>query len=194
MPVVDRSDVAFGDGRDDLHLGEILRDQEQLRRRQARGDRLADVDIALDDDAVDRRDDFRVGEILAGAIERHLCGLVVRQRHLAPELRRVELDFGEHLALEQREIAPVLDVRLLVLRATALDPRLRVAHRLLEQRRVDARDQLSLPHGVIEVRMDCDDAARDLRADLHRRHGAQRAGGRHRGADIGALDLREAIG
>src|SRR5439155_24834898 len=47
----------------DLHLGEVLGDREQHRRLQRGGHRLADVDLARDDHAVDRRADRRVLEV-----------------------------------------------------------------------------------------------------------------------------------
>jgi hypothetical protein len=59
------ADVGFGDVGVDLHLGEVLRDREERRRLQAGGDRLPDVDGARDDDAVDRRDDDRVLELIS---------------------------------------------------------------------------------------------------------------------------------
>ena len=56
-----------------LHLGEILRDEKQCRRLEAGRHGLADVDVARDDDAVDRRRDVGVPQIDAGFVERGLC-------------------------------------------------------------------------------------------------------------------------
>ena len=47
----------------DLHLREIFGDGEEDRRLQGRCDRLARVDVALQHDAVDRRNDARLDEI-----------------------------------------------------------------------------------------------------------------------------------
>ena len=55
----------------------------------------------------------------------------------------------------------------------------------LEDVRVDARDDLPLLHLRVEVGMELPDVPRHLRADLHRDHGVERAGGRD-GGDEGA--------
>ena len=63
MPGRQPADVRLGDAGVDLHLGQVLGDGEQRGRLQRGGHRLADVDVARDDDAVDRRDDGGVGEV-----------------------------------------------------------------------------------------------------------------------------------
>ena len=70
MPTCEPPDVPLGDVRVDLHLGEVLRDREERRRRERGGDRLPDVDAARDDDAVDGRDDVRVREVHLRLVER----------------------------------------------------------------------------------------------------------------------------
>ena len=70
----------------DLHVRQVARDDEELRRLQARGDGLADVDAALDDDAVHRRADLGVLEVDLGLRQRRLtllddaCALVTCAR------------------------------------------------------------------------------------------------------------------
>ena len=63
----------------------------------------------------------------------------------------------------------------------------------LEGRRVDARDDLALLHGRVEVRVDVLDLARDLRAHLDRGDRVQRAARHDHGGQGPALDLREPV-
>ena len=112
-------------------------------------------------------------EILARPLEGDLRGFHVGLRHLVGVFRGVELDFGEHFAVEQTLVALVFHARLLALRAGAIEPRLRLRHGLLLQRRVDARDQLALLHVIVEVGEDRGDLTGHLRAHLHGGHGAQ---------------------
>src|SRR5207244_10629772 len=65
----DAADVRFVDDGPDLHLCQILGDQKQAGRGQARHHGLADVDAAIDDYAADRRDNGRVIEVLLGLLE-----------------------------------------------------------------------------------------------------------------------------
>src|SRR5439155_24510974 len=60
---LDAADVRLVHARLDLHLREVLGDREEHRRLQARGNRLADVDLAGGDDAVDGGPDRRVVEV-----------------------------------------------------------------------------------------------------------------------------------
>ncbi len=117
----------------------------------ARDDGLPELDGALDDDAVDGRVDLRVRKILPRAVERDLRALHVGPRDGERVLRVVELDLGEHLALEQLLVAREFALGLLELRLVALDAGLRIAHGLLGQRRVDAGDELALLHVIVEV-------------------------------------------
>ena len=57
------TDIGFVDVGGNLHVAQIVGDQKQGGRLQARGDRLAELDIALDHHAVDRRADIGVLEI-----------------------------------------------------------------------------------------------------------------------------------
>ena len=63
-------------------MRQIVRNEEELRRAETRGDGLTLLHVALNDDAVDRRVDVRVCEILSRAIERHLRRLHLRARHV----------------------------------------------------------------------------------------------------------------
>ena len=60
---MDVADVGLVDGHPDLHPRQVLGDQEQARRVQAGDHGLADVDAAVDDDALDRRLDGAVAEV-----------------------------------------------------------------------------------------------------------------------------------
>ena len=53
----------------DLHARQVLGEQEQAGRAEARHDRLPDVDAAVDDDAFDRRLDGAVSEVPLGPVE-----------------------------------------------------------------------------------------------------------------------------
>ena len=89
------ADVGLVDA--DLHfqLGEVLRQAEQDRRRKAGGHGLARLDGALDDDAVDGRDDARPAEVHSHRLQgrrglRHAGALGVDvgagRRHRGPRL------------------------------------------------------------------------------------------------------------
>ena len=78
----DRADVALTHRGQDLHPRQVVGDEEELRRRQAGGDGLPHVDVALDDDAVDGRVDLGVPEVALGAIERDAGRGQVGLRHL----------------------------------------------------------------------------------------------------------------
>ena len=56
----DAADVGLIDVGLHLHLGHVLRDGEERRRGEGGGHGLADVVLAIDDDAVDGGDDLRV--------------------------------------------------------------------------------------------------------------------------------------
>ena len=69
LPLVDRADVRLVDRRPDLQAAQVLGDQEEARGIQAGDDGLADVDAAVEDDALDRRADRRVSEVDGGLLE-----------------------------------------------------------------------------------------------------------------------------
>ena len=106
-PTLHAADVRLIDVRLHLHLGEVLRDREQRRRLERRGDGLADVVLAVDDDAVDRRDDLRVarGSSPPGAARPAACATCARARRrlrLAPRRARPA---AERPCLEQPLLA-----------------------------------------------------------------------------------------
>ena len=81
------ADVGLVDLRLDLHLGEVVRDHEELGRLEAGRDRLPDVDRARDHNAVDRSADRGVGEI-------HCRGLELSPRLLEVGRSLIHLDLG----------------------------------------------------------------------------------------------------
>ena len=161
----DAADVRFVDVRVDLHLGQIRGDDEERRRRHARGDGLAHVDAALNHDAVDRRRDHGVVKVDLILIDRCLRLLDGRLRRLQRRLRRVHGDLGGvEVALRDEALGrEFLRPRVFLLRVgerdlVALGVRLRldeIGLRLLqlrfEERRVELRDYLVLLHDRIEV-------------------------------------------
>ncbi len=83
LPIDDRADVALVHRRQDLHLRQVVRDEEQLRRLHARDHGLPELDGALDDDAVDRRVDLRVAKDSALARSNATCALFTLARATA---------------------------------------------------------------------------------------------------------------
>ncbi len=112
LPFVDAADVGLGDVRLHLHLGQVLGDLEELRRLEARGDGLSDVDAARDDDAVDRRRDVGVAEreLRLGELRLHLLDGGLVERELGARLgvvaaRGVEVVLGDQVARAQLLVA-----------------------------------------------------------------------------------------
>ena len=68
----DAPDVRFVEIRHHLHLGQVRRQHEQRRRLHAGRHRLADVDVARDHQAIDRRVDHRVIEVHLVLVQRRL--------------------------------------------------------------------------------------------------------------------------
>ena len=91
----DLGDVGFIDLSGDVDGGKILGEREQLGRRRARGYRLADLDGAIDDDAVDRSADEGVIEVDLGAVELGLPLLQVGLRVLNRRLGARVIGLGE---------------------------------------------------------------------------------------------------
>ena len=75
-----------------------------------------------------------------------------------------------------------------------MEPIVPFLNRLLLQRRIDAGQQLTLLHLLIEVGIDRGDLPRDLRTDLHGRDGTQCAGRGNRRLEIAAGYGREPVG
>ncbi len=70
---LDAADIALVDAGPDLDAAQVLGDAEQLGRLEAGGDGLADIDAALDDDAVDRCPDLGAVEIDLHLLHRRLA-------------------------------------------------------------------------------------------------------------------------
>ena len=98
---LDAADVRLVHARLDLHPREVLGDGEEHRSLKARGDGLADVHLAGDDDAVHGGLDRRVVEIDLGLLERGILLLHQRTRGLGGGLGHAEL--GERRLDTRRE-------------------------------------------------------------------------------------------
>src|SRR5690606_41270390 len=173
--------------------GEILRDDEQLGRGHARGDRLAHLHAPLDDHARDRRADLGVGQVLSRALQVEVRGRVRRLGDLVVVERGVVLAVGHDLLLVEHGDALVLALRLLELGPAALDGDLRGPHLLEQQPRVDPGDELALLYAVVEVDVDLRDLAGDLRPHLHGLGRLEGAGAGDDGLDVAARDLDEPV-
>ena len=77
------------------------------------------------------------------------------------------------------------------MRLIALDVRLRVHDCLLGKRRIDASQQLSLLHMIVEVDQQFRNLPRNLRADADRGNGVERAGSGHRGLHVAFFNGHE---
>ena len=73
----DLTDVAFVHGGEDLHLGEVLRENEEHGRLKTRGHRLSHLDIAGDHHSANRSADLGVLEVPFGSVEPDLGVQVV---------------------------------------------------------------------------------------------------------------------
>ena len=153
------------------------RDHEQRRRLHARGDGLPDVDVARDDDAVDRRGDDGVAEVDAVLVQRgaRLDDLRLRRLQRASACRAVVRAVSRSLAgiscWRSAARRGAASPRILDLHGRALGVGLQPLHRRLglldlglEQRRLEPRDHLALPHTRVEVGVQRADRAGHLRA------------------------------
>ena len=171
--------------------GEVVRDQEQLRGGEAGRDRLARVDVALDDDAVDRR--------VIDVYDRFCCA----------RWRATRADFSP--ACATCSAAPPCSSSLVAISPDAESSRLRAWSRddwfacacsfsssparrrhPARERRVDAREELALLDVVVEVDEQRRDLPRDLRADADRGDGIERPGRRDDGLEVAPLHDDEA--
>ena len=159
------ADVRFVEVGDDLHLREIGRQNEQGRRRHAGGNRLPDVDIAGDDQSVDRRADDRVLKVDLVLVERgaRLSDLRLRRADLCVDRSDVDLgglQFALWNQLPARQLLRAGELRAGVLETDleAVEIGLRadqVGARLfdlgLEEGRVESSEDLTLLHQRVEI-------------------------------------------
>ena len=75
LPFLDISDIRLGNVGVDLHLGEIVGDDENNRRVQAGGNRLTHIDIAGYDDPINRGNNRAVLQIRARQCDGAFLGL-----------------------------------------------------------------------------------------------------------------------
>jgi hypothetical protein len=204
LRLVQLADVRLVDRGVHLHARQILGDGEQHRRLQRCRHGLPDVDRPLQDRPGDRRADGGVVEVEArhphrGARLRHLRlgGGLVRDRRVVLGDRRVDVRLADDAALGQLARAvelrlrlPLVDLRAQARGLTRLQRRLGLGHVGPEPRRVDLGYHLPFLDLAVEVGAQLRDRARHLGADLHRHHGVERSGGRHRGLDGAAIDAR----
>ena len=221
VPALDPTDVGLVYLRVDLHLGQVLRDREDGRRLQRRSDRLAHVDVARHDDAVDRRANHGMVEVGAGdrnggvLLAHQRLGLRdTRRRGIPRRLRRfvvagrdIELLLGDDAILRHRRGPVVIRLRLHQRRIGLREIRLGHDHagpcrlevrgglqqRALQQRRVDQGDHFPPVHARVEVDVELGDRARHLGTDLHGNHGVDRSGGVDGVADLALLHLGRQI-
>ena len=197
------ADVGFVDAGVDLHLLQVLRDHEERRRLHARRNGLADVHVARDDDAVDRRADDRVAEVHLRLIERslrlhelRLGGFHRRVRGVGRRFGRIEIAFGDEFLRGEIAGATELDPGVGGLHTRALDVGLRsatvarsCATWVSNSDGSSSRDDWPLPDLRVEVGAERLDGARHLRADLDGRHGLERTGGLNGCDDVALADL-----
>jgi hypothetical protein len=202
------ADVGLVDADLYLQFGEVLGDLEQDGRRQAGGDRLAGLDLAIGDHAADRGDDVGPAEINIGGVQggagrgdagpgggdgclgRLPGGEIGVEGRLGGDALVVERlgavvvgagDVGLGLKLVHLGLA-LGDLGLTLLGAA--DIGLRVEH---------GHDLAGL-HIVVEVDQHPGDLAADLRADLDGDKSLERAAGRDRLGDVAVGHLFGPVG
>ena len=196
-----RADVRFADARVDLHPRQVLRDQEQGRCLKARGHGLADVDVARDHGAVDRRDDVGEAEVDLGRVERRFLladigavELNLRHRLVGCAARAIERVLGHDVLFSQRLIALVSDPGVIKTRLIFLQLRMRVGEtrarlfdRDLVRPRVDLGADLAFFDLGVEVAIELHDRSGDVGADLHGHDWIDRAGCGYRADQVAAF-------
>src|SRR4029079_14533152 len=109
-------------------------------------------------------------------------------------LRDAELAGRYDLPFEKLLISRVVTFRLLHGRECALQLRLRLLHRLVLQRRIDAGEKLAPSYVLVVVGVDGRNLSGDLGPDLNRLHGTEGTGGGDGRPHVGALDGGGPIG
>ena len=184
----DVANVGFGDGADDLHFGEIVGDGEEDGGVEGGGDGLADVDLAGEDDAVDRRVDGAAGEIDFGVFDRGGAGLDLRVG--LGELREglIEVGLGNEAVLLKRGGPFGVELDEAVVGFGVGEFGFGRAEAGLVGGGVDVGDDVAVFHDGVIVDQDLIDDAGDLAADFDGDNRLQRAGGSDGLGDVGAGD------
>ena len=136
LSLPDRSDVALVHLSVYLHLFEIVRDHEERRRGEARGDRLSGLDVPHDHGAADRRADDGVLQIRARPVVRGAGGQHTRLSRLHGGLRVRELRVADEVVLVQLAFSLEVAHGLIVQGPGPDDARTSVPHRGREHGRV----------------------------------------------------------
>jgi hypothetical protein len=163
---LDATDVGFGYIGVDLHFGEIIGDNEEDRRVEARRDGLSHVHAARNDHAIHGRINRAVRQIHLGLLNRSLLDLDGRLGLMEVGHRLVVVGMRDEFAFVQFLGAHGVDFR-------QFQGRLRVGEVPLGLvqvgdicRRVDLRDQLAIRHRRIVVHVKFGNPSRNLAADL----------------------------
>ena len=157
--------VGFVDVRQDLHLRQVGGHEVEHRRVHAGLDRLPLVDVARDDDAVDRRDDRRIAEVHALVVQLRLGLRQARFRRPDLRVRRPHIDFsglqlGPRNQLLVRHLLRAIELLLGILERDfqARQVRLRALHvcgllldLCLDQLWIETGDDLPLLDDRVEV-------------------------------------------
>ena len=173
-----------------MHLGEVLRDLEQSRRLERRGDGLPDIVGAIDDHAVDRRNDLGVAKVRKRLRQ---CGDgLLDLRRGAVELRVgvVDVRLRRQPRFREPRLAVVRDLRVRHFDARLGQVGLPLLDLRLERRGVELGQELSFFHVAVEVGVEAGDDAGHLAADLDGGHGREGAGRCHGHGDVAAIHFR----
>jgi hypothetical protein len=201
------ADIGLADVGVDLHLGQVLGDDEQSRRLETGGDRLADIHVARHDNAVHRRIDCRIAEIQFGRGQGCPGLIQLRLHHFDIGIGIAVIGLGEiEIGLSDKCLPPerghavalalalcrhVFGFRQVSCSTFHGSPGL--AHSGLERLLVDLGQDLSLRDDRVEIRKELRDLSRDLAADLDGNHGIHGAGGCDDGCDRPPVDQRRFV-
>ena len=201
------ADVGFGDRGEELHLGQVLGDGEQGRRRERGGDDLAGFGGDVEHHAVDRREDDRLVELGRLGI---VIGLGEVEIGVGHEIGRIgALPGGVGGLVDRVDDQPaVIEARLGVERVFGLFERglgrehlgrgggeVGALHRQLgfELGGVEAGEGLALGDRVVEVHEHLGEGARQFRRDVDHALRLDRAGGGYGDGEVAAGDSVGAV-
>jgi len=194
LPLLDQANVAFVHRNHDLHPCEIGSQQQELGRRKACGNRLADIDVALDHHARDRRCNGCVLEVLLGAVQVHLGAAEVGRSDVAGICRSIQIRAGGDAFFGKLAEALEIALSLVEFRLVADEIGPGFPDCNLEQRGVKPGDDLALVHRIVEIHQDLVDDPGHLGAHLDSGDRLQRPGCRNDGLDVTAFHGDEAVG